>query len=232
MPSDPTEAKLRWEDGVPISALYDDPYYSRADGLAETRHVFLAANRLPARWAGAARHTIGELGFGTGLNFLATWPLWRQTAPAGAHLTYVAFERHPMGKADMARALSLWPELRALAEAAGDALAAGGGALPGAPGAPGASLRIVPGDARRTVPATELAADTWFLDGFAPGRNPEMWEPALMQAVHDRTVPGGRFATYSAAGHVRRALQAAGFRVARVPGYGRKREMLAGERPA
>lgn len=226
MPAGDPAANIRWEDGdVPVSTRFQDPYHARQDGLAETTHVFLEGNRLAERFASASRCAIAELGFGTGLNALAAAALWRRTAPAGAALTYTAFELYPMRRDDIARALARWEELAGLAEMLLAAWPAPRIALPGV------TVQVVTGDARRTVPAWDGFADAWFLDGFAPARNPEMWEPALMQAVHDRTVPGGSFATYSAAGHVRRALSAAGFDVTRQPGHGRKREMLTGRRP-
>jgi len=225
MPAEYTDAKIRWEgDTLPVSSRFDDPYYSRQDGLAESEHVFLAGNRLQERFAAGDDFAIAELGFGTGLNFLAALRLWQRTAPDGARLSYTAFELYPMSTQDMARALSVWPELGPLTEAL----------LAGWPGPnftfPRVDLTVIRGDARERVPAWAASADAWFLDGFAPARNPEMWEPALMQAVHDRTRPGGSFATYAAAGHVRRSLTTAGFQVTRAPGFGRKREMLTGIR--
>lgn len=226
MPPEIENAKLRWENGVPVSTRFDDPYYTREDGLAETRHVFLDGNRLSARWVGAKASSIAELGFGTGLNFLATWALWRDIAAPGATLTYTAFELYPMAVAEMASALAAWSELAPLADALLATLTPDGADLPGV------RLHLIGGDARQTLPAWRGAAETWFLDGFAPQRNPEMWGAPLMQEVYDHTVPGGRFATYTAAGHVRRALQAAGFTVERSQGFGRKREMLTGTRSA
>lgn len=225
MPATDADAKIRWEDGdVPVSTRFDDTYFSREDGLAETTHVFLAGNGLAERFAGAERFAIAELGFGTGLNFLAAADLWRRTAARGGTLSYTAFELYPMTSDEMARAVSVWPVLGKLATALVAAWPATRIEIPGV------ELTIMAGDARETVPCWPGRVDAWFLDGFAPARNPEMWEPALMQAVHDRTAPGGTFATYAAAGRVRRALQEAGFDVTRAPGYGRKREMLTGRR--
>ena len=225
MPAREDDAKLRWEDGdLPVSARFDDPYYARSDGLAESRHVFLDGNDLGRRRRGARAFRIAELGFGTGLNFLAALTLWRARAAPGAVLEYTAFERFPLAAEDMARALGRWPELGGVTEELLSAWPDEKIVLPGT------RLRLIVGDARERVPEWPGAADAWFLDGFAPARNPELWEADLLQAVHDRTAPGGTFATYAAAGHVRRALAAAGFEVVRRRGFRTKREMLAGRR--
>lgn len=217
--TEPGGPTLRWEDGVPVSAAFDDPYYSRADGLAETRHTFLDGCDLPGAWRGRDRFCIAELGFGTGLNFAATWKLWRESGHGV--LDFVSFERFPLRGEEIDRALSAWPELdeerRALV-CVWDG--AGGYAFDSV------LLTVIAGDARETVPRWDECADAWFLDGFAPARNPEMWEPTLLRAVAERSRPGTRLATYSAAGAVRRALTDAGFSVEKRPGYGTKREML------
>ncbi|MEM7498926.1 MAG: tRNA (5-methylaminomethyl-2-thiouridine)(34)-methyltransferase MnmD [Pseudomonadota bacterium] len=223
---------------VPFSRRYDDPFYAPADGLAETRHVYLDGNDLPARWAegGAGEgFRLGELGFGAGLATLAAWSLWRKRAVPGAVLEHVSFEEAPLGRPALARALGPFPALRL--EAA-ELL----GAWPDTPPSDGAirldlgdlRLEVRIGDARVRVPSFALeqrAVDAWFLDGFAPARNPEMWEPLLLAAVARATRPGGTVATYTAAGAVRRALGAAGFAMEKRPGYGRKRDMLAGRLP-
>ncbi len=224
MPANDSDAKLRWEQGVPVSGRYEDPYYSRVDGLAEARHVFLEGNRLADRFRGKQAFHIAELGFGTGLNFLAALLLWRSHAAKDAVLTYTSFERFPLEKEAIEKALGQWSELNPTREALI-------GCLSGTCELPDADLNIVVGDARESIGTMEELADAWFLDGFAPSRNPEMWEPRLMEHVFQRTRQGGTFATYSAAGHVRRALESAGFEVARQPGFGTKREMLAGSKP-
>lgn len=219
MPEALADTDLRWEMGVPVSSRFDDPYYARSDGLAESRHVFLDGNNLAERFAGAKTFHTAELGFGTGLNFLATWALWREVALEGAILTHTSFERYPMAPEAQLRALAVWPELADLAQAMVDG------------DMPDVRLSVIQGDARDRVPAWNGRADAWFLDGFAPARNPEMWEPGLMQAVHDHTTAGGTFGTYTAAGHVRRSLEGAGFMVIKRAGFGTKREMLTGRRP-
>ena len=212
---------LIWRDGVPVSARYDDPYYSLADGLAETRHVFLEGNGLPGRFRPGFR--VAELGFGTGLNALATWLSWR-AAGIDAALSFTSFEVDLLPPDAIATALSAFPDCAPHAAAVAQA-AHGEDALPGL------ALTVIRGDARITLPAWRGTADAWFLDGFAPARNPEMWEPSLLAQVRRATAPGGTAATYSAAGGVRRALSDAGFVVARRPGHGRKRHMTVARLP-
>ncbi len=215
-------ADLDWTpEGVPVSRRFDDPYYSNENGLAESRYVFLAGNDLPARFHGGFH--IGELGFGTGLNLLAAWQAWQEAGIGGA-LLYTSFERYPMKRADMARAISRFAELDGLARALFAAWAPGSGEA----SLPGLRFRLIEGDARQTVPQWSGCADAWFLDGFAPARNPQLWEPALLAEVARHTAPDGTFSTYSAAGHVRAALSRAGFQVERRPGFGRKRHMSVG----
>lgn len=213
---------LDWREGiVPVSRRFDDPYFSLADGLAETRHVFLEGNGLPGRLRDGFH--VAELGFGTGLNLLALWIAW-QGAGAPGVLRFTSFEAYPLTAEEMARALAAFPEAAAVA---GPFLAQwGAGAR--VIDLPGLRAEVVIGDARETLPAWEGVADAWFLDGFSPAKNPELWSDDLMVAVAAHTAPGGTFATYTAAGHVRRALAAAGFAVERRPGHGRKRHMTAG----
>lgn len=219
-----TRARLDWRAGVPVSARFDDPYFSLQDGLAETRHVFLAGNGLPDRFRPGFR--IAELGFGTGLNMLAAWIAWRASGTPGP-LRYTGFEAFPLTAAETEAALSAFPEAAAMAGPLLGALGRGETRIE----AEGLSAEIVLGDARDTLPRWQGQADAWFLDGFAPARNPELWGEALMAEVARHTAPGGSFATYTAAGHVRRALDHAGFAVARLPGYARKRHMSAGRFP-
>lgn len=238
-------AQLRWgDDGAPESAAFDDVYFSRASGVAETEHVFLQHNRLEQRWraldpAVPGLFTIAETGFGTGLNFLCAWDLWRRCAPASWQLQFISAEHYPLDRAQLARALAAWPQF-----------AAAGAALltaypPRVPGfhlcdlGGGVRLQLLFGDAGdrfAQLPdsaAVELPAgsgvDAWFLDGFAPAKNPAMWSEALFAAIARLSRPGTTFATFTAAGAVRRALTAAGFRVQKVAGFGSKREMLCGE---
>lgn len=220
-------AEIDWrDDRVPVSTRFDDPYFSIHDGLAETRHVFLAGNGLPGRFGDDFR--IMETGFGTGLNFLTAWEAWEMAGARGT-LRFTSFEAFPMSPADTARALTAFP---ALATRAARLVAA----LESGPGPhrfeDAVTLEIVVGDARQTLPRHDGRADAWFLDGFAPAKNPELWGEALLAEVASHTAPGGTLASYTAAGHVRRALAAAGLEVERAPGYGRKRHMTIARKPA
>ena len=214
---------VAWRAGdVPVSTRFQDPYYALENGLAEARHVFLAGNGLPGRFRPGFR--VAELGFGTGLNFLATWAAWEKSGCAGA-LRFTSFEAYPMTRADMARALAAFPALAPWTARLLEAWQPDGGRQD----LGSARLDIVAGDARACLPLWQGAADAWYLDGFAPARNPELWGAGLLRAVSDRTAPGGSFATYTAAGAVRRRLAEAGFSVRRLPGYGRKRHMSVGQ---
>jgi tRNA U34 5-methylaminomethyl-2-thiouridine-forming methyltransferase MnmC len=214
-----TPSDLTWRDGtIPVATRFDDPYFSLSGGLQETRHVFLSGNHLPERFRDGFH--IAELGFGTGLNLLAT--VLAHQGPG--HVTFTSFEAFPLPAPAIARALSAFPDLAAIAPTFLEQWASGATTLH----FPHLTAHILLGDARETLPAWSGQADAWFLDGFSPAKNPELWSPDLMQEIARHTAPGGTFATYTAAGGVRRALTDAGFTVTRHPGFGRKRHMTTG----
>lgn len=225
---------LQWQDGQPRSARFDDVYFSRESGIAETRHVFLQHNHLQQRWQNlpGTLFTIAETGFGTGLNFLCAWQLWHDCAPEYARLHFVSTEQYPLARDDLARALALWPELAALSESLLEQyrdLAPGwrrmvfdGGRV---------TLTLLIGDARATLPELNARVDAWFLDGFAPAKNPEMWQPELLAEIARLSAPGCTFATYTSVGDVKRGMQALGFVVQKVAGFGSKFAMLRGHVP-
>ncbi len=215
----PDHPELSWRDGtIPVATRFDDPYFSLGGGLDETRHVFLTGNRLPERFRDGFH--IAELGFGTGLNLLAT--VLAHTGPG--HLRYTSFEAYPLPANDIARALQAFPDLARIAPEFLRQWQSGATTFH----FPNLTATVVLGDARETLPDWSGTADAWFLDGFSPARNPQLWSPALMAEVARHTAPQGTFATYTAAGHVRRALADAGFQVTRHPGFGRKRHMTTG----
>jgi tRNA 5-methylaminomethyl-2-thiouridine biosynthesis bifunctional protein len=222
------DGPLDWTpDGQPRSRRFGDVYFSREDGLAETRAVFLQGCGLPDAWAGRRRFVVGELGFGTGLNIAALLDLWERTRPPGGRLHVFSVEADPVGPADAARALSRWPEL---ASVVGPLLARWPGRARGVHRVElpefCAILDVAVMDAAEALAGWSGVADAWFLDGFSPALNPQMWSDALMRSVAARSAPGARAATFTVAGQVRRGLAAAGFAVAKRPGFGRKRERL------
>ena len=262
-------ADIEWDSqGQPISKSFGDVYFSKANGLEETRHVFFQHNQLEERWRELSENSffvIGETGFGSGLNFLAAWDLWLKTAPESAQLHFVSVEKFPLRKDDLQKALALWPELEffssQLIEAypcfvAKDPLLAspfpGGGTVP-SPGKGrvrvGSSfhrlsfqqgrikLTLIIDDAAQGF--TQLLAsthplfirsgfkmDAWFLDGFAPSKNPEMWSDELFSAIANLSHIQTTAATFSAAAIVKNGLKNAGFSLEKVAGFGRKREMI------
>ncbi|WFM70781.1 bifunctional tRNA (5-methylaminomethyl-2-thiouridine)(34)-methyltransferase MnmD/FAD-dependent 5-carboxymethylaminomethyl-2-thiouridine(34) oxidoreductase MnmC [Halomonas sp. CKK8] len=230
-------ANLAWrrEEGgeeAPHSMAFDDVYFSRHDGRLETEHVFIAANRLPERFAGwqeTRPFVIGETGFGTGLNMLCAWACFAAHAPPAARLHLVSTEKFPLRRDDLARALSVWPDL---AERAARLVAQWPEAVAGVHRLwldDRVTLDLHLGDTVERLALLDGRVDAWFLDGFAPAKNPEMWRPELFEAMAARSRPGATLATFTCAGMVKRGLAAAGFHWRKVPGFGRKREMLAGE---
>lgn len=210
------------------SEIFDDIYFSPEDGLAETRHVFLKNNDLPQSWAGKTRFTIAETGFGTGLNFLAAWTLFDDTAEPGAVLDYISFEKYPLAATPIAQSLHHWS-------------AAFGGRLeqfiaryplriPGWHRVDFGRVRLtlVFDDINEALPRIVCPAgvDCWFLDGFAPAKNPQMWTDLLFDQMARLSNAGAHVATFTAAGIVKRGLSQAGFTVEKKTGYGRKREMV------
>lgn len=230
--SDFQRDELAWLEGdMPFSNTFGDHFYARNDGRDECGYVFIAGNNIIERWQDSESLTIGELGFGTGLNFLETWRQWQQVRKPGQMLHFVTFEAYPMQADAIAKAIARWPVLVELR----DRLLSVWPRLSGEPQPwqldDQTTLTVVVGQAASCVPAYKGLIDAWYLDGFAPARNESMWGADLMQSVFDHTRPGGTFATYTAAGWVKRNLQAAGFEVTKADGYGGKRDMLLGTKP-
>lgn len=225
-----TPARLAFTDhGTPWSEAYGDVYHSADGAPGQAEHVFLRGNGLPERWRGRERFVILELGFGTGLNFLATWAAWAHDPAACARLHYVALEAHPFTAADLARLHARWPQFAASARALRErwpVLTPGLNRLEFAGGR--LILTLAFGDAEQLMPKLALLADAFYLDGFDPKKNPALWSAGLMRRLARLAAPGATLATWCVAGSVRAALAAAGFHCEKRPGFGRKREMLTG----
>lgn len=215
------------DDGLPRSRTYGDCYHPREGAQEQARHVFLAGNDLPARWRGRQDFTIVETGFGLGLNFLATWAAWREDPQRCTRLHMVSIEAHPVRPEDLARAhaggqwagsaaaaalRAAWPE----AEPGLHLLEFDDGAV---------RLWLALGDVAHWLPRLRVRADAFFLDGFAPSRNPRMWAPPVYTALARLAAAQATAATWSAARAVRDGLERAGFQVHAAPGFGRKRDM-------
>ena len=220
-------AKLDWSrPATPSATAFGDIYFSTDGGLEETRTVFLQGCGLPERWENSDCFTIAELGFGSGLNFLAAWQLWAQTAKPRQRLQFLSIEKFPFDRTQLRRALAAWPELAPLSE---QLIRAWPGRVKGihrlnfGP----VTLTLVHEDVETALAQLDnLKANAWFLDGFNPSSNPAMWSEPVMDRVAQASAPGARLATFSVAGAVRAALQKAEFDVRKMPGFGRKRHRL------
>lgn len=241
-------AQLEWSDeSLPRSIAYDDIYFSQQQGLAETDYVFLQHNQLAERWQALDPQqqgvfTIAETGFGSGLNFLAAWQLWQKWAPSSWRLHYISVEKHPLLACDLKRALNAWPNLHSFASQLIEQYPA---LVPGHHllgfDSDRISLHLLFGEAQQGFEAcldslhptlsyqVGAKVDAWFLDGFAPSKNPSMWTQALFKTMAQLSRKGSTVATFTAAGFVRRGLNEEGFRMQKTTGFAHKREMMFGE---
>jgi|TARA_Y100000310_G_scaffold336467_3_gene421076 tRNA 5-methylaminomethyl-2-thiouridine biosynthesis bifunctional protein len=230
------QADVTWDQaGHPFASTFNDVYYSKENGRQEKEFVFLGLNELKSRWQSlpatvAGHFTLVETGFGTGLNFLLTYKLWRETAPASWQLHYLSIEKHPLTRVDLERALrELSPDMK------GDELLS----IYPDPSVGfhrrhfthNVNLTLLYADVLHCLDQLSCAADAWFLDGFAPRANPEMWSEQCCARMFQLSRAGATFSTFSAAGWVRRGMQSAGFEVRKQPGFGRKKELLCGLKP-
>lgn len=229
-------ATICWINQQPVSTLYDDVYFSTDDGLAESRYVFLSGNDLPSRWASESLSTndftIIETGFGTGLNFCCAAQLWQQLK-CKQHLNFISIEKHPLAADALKQALAHWPELNTTTTALYKAYC-NINAKPLTQTVtldvlPNISLTLLIGDILDQIKLINQPADAWFLDGFSPAKNPDMWQSAMFKEMAKRSNKGTTLATFTSAGFVRRGLSDVGFQMTKRPGFGKKREMLTGQ---
>ncbi len=253
-----SQTSIEWcKDGQPVSTQFGDVYFSREDGLAESRYVFLEHNQLEQRFKALednASFIIGETGFGTGLNFLSCWQMWQEHAPNNAQLTFISTEKYPLAPEDLKRALTLWPSLSPLIDKLLNAyemhftsrhtpqyktLSFGNARLLLLINDAEVGFKELLHQAAITTDENRVqnlsaikpvweGVDAWFLDGFAPAKNPDMWTAPLYKTIALLSKKGTSFSTFTAAGNVRRGLTEVGFKITKAPGFGRKREMLYG----
>ena len=235
---------------VPRSKIFDDIYFSVEDGPAETKYVFLDGNNLPARFAEKEVFTICETGFGTGLNFLIAWKALEESK-LQTRLNFISFEKYPLNGEEIRSALSTFFYSRHLCEGRGPEKTGIDSRLRGNDETglldrflskypeeetgiycievtEKVKLTLIFGDMNEEIPMLNERVDAWFLDGFAPAKNPEMWTETLFENMARLSIKGSTFATFTAAGIVRRGLTENGFRVEKVKGVGCKRNMMKG----
>ncbi|WP_460418417.1 bifunctional tRNA (5-methylaminomethyl-2-thiouridine)(34)-methyltransferase MnmC2/FAD-dependent 5-carboxymethylaminomethyl-2-thiouridine(34) oxidoreductase MnmC1 [Pseudomonas sp. microsymbiont 2] len=229
----PQHAQIDWDDqGRPHSRQYDDVYFAINEGIDETLHVFIEQNHLRQRFAELAPGgclVIGETGFGTGMNFFCAWQLFAELAHAEARLHFVSVEKYPLSRDDLERAMQLWPQLAPFTRPLLDqyvAIHPGFQQLSLDDGR--VTLTLMIGDALEQLPQLDARIDAWFLDGFAPAKNPDMWTPELFAQLARLSHPGTTLGTFTTTGWVRRALIEAGFAMKKVPGIGKKWEVMHG----
>lgn len=220
-------AILEWHEGQPYNPLYEDIYYSSKDGRSESEYVFLKQNDLPQSWQGVDRFVIAETGFGTGLNFVLTVQQWLNTTSDSACLHYVGIEKHPVSPADIRRMSQQWPDLCYLFDellqdyplpVRGQHIRRMfGGRI---------ELQLVFMDVVEALDDRKLAVNAWYLDGFGPAKNPDLWSQEVFELIAQNCQHQTSLSTYTCAGHVRRGLENAGFDVSKVKGHGAKREMI------
>lgn len=225
-------AAVKQRAGQPHASAYDDVYFNDINGLAESQYVFIAGNQLPSQWQNSPQKDcfcIAETGFGSGLNFLATCLAWQQTDHHPQHLHFISTELHPMKVTDMESAHELFPELSELSQSLLTQLHSTRAGLHRYDISHDISLTLMLGDAQASLGQLNAQVDAWFLDGFAPPRNPAMWSKSLFQTIAKMSRPGATLATYTAASQIRKDLTAAGFEMTKRPGFGPKRDMLIGQ---
>ena len=227
-------ADIKWlESGLPYSSLYDDIYHSCDDAAAESRHIFIDGNDLSERWAESDKNslfTIAELGFGSGLNFLETLKLWRSCPAKPGRLNYLGFEKHPLTRNQLLETFKAHTDLQPLITELLSSYPQNSAGCHRILLGKDVVLDLYYGDAHQQLTTRYWdrcpAVDSWFLDGFTPNQNPDLWSEELYSAIAKSSKSGSSLSSYSVAGHVRRGLQAVGFDVTRSERFSRKRHML------
>ncbi|MRI34710.1 bifunctional tRNA (5-methylaminomethyl-2-thiouridine)(34)-methyltransferase MnmD/FAD-dependent 5-carboxymethylaminomethyl-2-thiouridine(34) oxidoreductase MnmC [Endozoicomonas sp. OPT23] len=226
-------AQLDWKnDNHPTSKTFDDIYFNTVSGLEDAHHTFIKHNKLTERFSSLAGYelfTIGETGFGTGLNFLCCWQHFIAQAPETARLHFISAEKHPLSPEDWQRSLEKMTSLKELTQQLTSSYVSattGHQHLSFSDGR--IKLTLLLGDVLDTLPQLEGKVDAWFLDGFTPAKNPEMWQPELFQAMASKSHLHTTYATFTSARTVKEGLIAANFNIEKASDFGLKREIMHG----
>ncbi|WP_419799820.1 tRNA (5-methylaminomethyl-2-thiouridine)(34)-methyltransferase MnmD [Terasakiella sp.] len=222
-------AQLGWkENKTPVSGRFDDVYFSVDDGLAESLYVFVHGCGLPEALADKQAFNIAETGFGTGLNFLLTWQVWKESK-TDCQLSYFSVEAFPLDKEELKQAYANFPDLAPFAAEFLDhypTLTTGFHHIVLESGK--VKLTLMLGDAADMFAELDGQIDAWYLDGFAPAKNPEMWRDDVFEQIGRLSRLGSVLSTFTAAGFVKRGLRDVGFDMSKRRGFGRKRDSLIG----
>ncbi len=224
------------KEGAPHSILFDDKYFCQENGLAESQYIFCENNYLKERWSRLAAKVseifiIGETGFGSGLNFLCAWKLWDEVSPKNQILHYISIEKYPLSKKDLTQSLDVWSQLKPYAQQLINQYNPSNDSIQ--------TLEFSNKTIRLTIIFKDILealsdfpnvqpVDAWFLDGFAPAKNPDMWSNTVFSYMKNLSIKGTTLATFTVAGNVRRGLNNHGFKTVKIKGFGRKRHMLQG----
>lgn len=225
-------AEISWENDIPISQKFGDVYFSKASGLEETRYVFHKHNYLEERFAKLSEDdafTIGETGFGSGLNFLATLQLWQEKAINNAKLHYISIEKYPLKPKDLAIILSYFPELKSISMDLINQYYLPLPAMHRISFAHNVELTLIIDDIKDALPKINSKVDAWFLDGFSPAKNADMWNEEIFHQLSRLSTQTTTYATFTSSSLVRKALIAADFSVNKTKGFAFKREMIYGK---
>ncbi len=238
-------ANVTWdENGLPHSTLFDDKYFCQENGLAESQYIFCEGNRLEERWNALSaentiKFTIAETGFGSGLNFLCAWKLWKKCSPKNSLLHYISIDQYPLSPEDLSKSLKIWPTLNHYSDQLVKYYSSGRDTSLSTKNNQIQQLYFDEKSIKLTLIFDHVLGaldnfpknnpvDAWFLDGFAPSKNPEMWSDEVFSHVADLSHKGTTFATFTVAGFVRRGLNNQGFTTIKTKGFGKKRQMLQG----
>jgi len=209
-----------------FSSQFDDIYFNPADGIGESRYVFLDGIGVPEVWAGHEHFHISELGFGTGLNFLLTLDAWQKIAAPDAHLTYTGIDLYPLEKLELEKIYPAWPELQISAQQLLNVYPGTEAGMHICYPAPHITLMLLWGEVLDMLRAMRRRQDAWYLDGFAPRKNPNMWRDELYPELARLSAPDARVTTFTAAGIVKRGLENNNFTVTKTKGFAHKREHI------